>query len=153
MTVPQPSLQAHLLGLLAGLHDDDVHHLTAMLQVRHPAGRCWAGDRRAWPIPSVSGTQPSEAVRLAYWLTSTLTDDYGWHVVIEPVNAGFTAAIPTHRRTVRYDQCDRRRLRGTTAGELLDQLAGLNNVELHTLATLVATHCGRPPVDDTGQRR
>jgi hypothetical protein len=147
-TEPATSLQSQLcatLGRLALKADRDgadyLRYLSVMLRVRRPAHRPPAAQLRPWPIPGHStASQPSEAVRLAYWLTSTLVDDYGWQIT-NLYGGGFTAVTPGQPAPVRYRSTARHN--GTTGAELARRLAALTAPEVQILGELVRDHLAR----------
>jgi hypothetical protein len=88
-------------------------------------------------------------VRIAYWLFTVLTDDYGWDIS-DIDGAGFTAIIPGQPELpVRYDA--EHRHKGTTAAELIDRVATLTEYELHTLQGLLGRHTRQPATISGGQ--
>jgi hypothetical protein len=155
--VPASSLQAQLCTAVSRLvdeghrtEDDYLHRLSLMLRVRRPARRPVGRQLQPWPIPVWPLTrQPAQAVRIAYWLFTVLTDDYGWDIS-DIDGAGFTAIIPGQPELpVRYDA--EHRHKGTTSAELIDRLATLTEYELHTLQELLGRHARQPATVSGGQ--
>lgn len=144
-TSPPLSLQAQLcttLGQLAekGARDgaDYLHYLSVMLRVRPPATRLSATQVRPWPIPGYpDAQQPPEEVRIAYWLSSLLVDDYGWQIT-DLDRQGFTAITPSQSTPVRYSGTARHN--GTTAAEFTRRLGTLTDAEVAALSTIVQAH-------------
>jgi hypothetical protein len=147
-TEPAMSLQSQLCATLSRLARkadrdgaDYLRYLSVMLRVHRPAHRLSAEQLRPWPIPGHStASQPSEAVRLAYWLTSILVDDYGWQIT-NLDRRGFTAVTPGQPSPVRYRSTARHN--GTTGAELAHRLAALTAPEVQILGELVRDHLAR----------
>jgi hypothetical protein len=130
-----------LAGLGARDGRDHLRDLARLLSAhpvpRRPAGRRWC----TWHIPGVApAEQPVAVVRAAYWIAATLTDDYGWELSDfgSPAAAGgFVADIPGDTIVIfpaaMTDD-------GTTAAALARLLAGVDYVQNHRLATLIAWH-------------
>jgi hypothetical protein len=156
-TVPASSLQDQLCTAVRQLvdeghrtEDDYLHRLSRMLLLRRPAKRPTGRQLQPWPIPVWPlPRQPSQTVRIAYWLSTVLTDDYGW-CLSDIDGAGFTAIIPGQPDLpVRYDA--EHRHKGTTAAELIDRVATLTEYELHTLQGLLGRHTRQPATISGGQ--
>ena len=151
-------LHTDLCAALIALGEDSaraVAHLEIMLRLRAPITHR-PTDIHPWTIPG-SAVPASAGVRIGYWLSTILTDDYGWQ--LRDLDAsGFTALTPDEDTPGRFTAAGRT---PTTSMLLAAHLATLTAAERATLAGLLTTHqrqprSGPPPVvtaDPPGRSR
>lgn len=112
----------------------------ARLRLHAPAGRPHRDDQgRPWRLPAPLTHQPAPEVRSAYWVATTLTDDYGWQLnALRP--SGFDAVVPGREDDpLRYRSRDLRR-NDSTADALVHRLAVLEPAAVDELSALLDCH-------------
>ncbi len=135
------NLHTDLCAALMALGEDSaraVAHLEIMLRLRAPISHP-PTDIHPWTIPA-SPVPATAGVRIGYWLSTILTDDYGWQLH-DLDTAGFTALTPDGDTPERFTAAGRT---PTTSTLLAAHLATLTGAERATLAGLLTTH-QRPP--------
>jgi hypothetical protein len=114
-------------------------HLEVMLRLRVPIARR-PDEIHPWTIPGSTVTA-SAGVRIGYWISTILSDDYHWQI-LDFEASGFHALSIDEDRPQRFTAAltPRSSRTPTTSMLLAAHLATLTNAERRTLTGLVTTH-------------
>ncbi len=134
-------LCAALMSLGEGLASTAAH-LEIMLRLQVPITGPPSG-LHPWTIPGSAGE--SEAVRIGYWLSTILIDDYRWRI-LDVEASGFQAVTAYRDDPQRYTATPSRRgsRTPTTSMLLAAHLATLSDTERRALTRLISAHQWMP---------